>query len=89
MAKWGVSVKRKLALENLASVYCVCGVPSEQVAIADQMHHSYSKLTRLPFQPGFQPCLGRAVGILCFSQQGDMGPPILAMPNSPVVPCMW
>lgn len=68
-----VSVKRKLALENLASVYCVCAVPSERVAIADQMHHSYSKLTRLPFQPGSQPCLGRAVGILGFSQRGTWG----------------
>lgn len=44
---WAILVKGKLTSENFTSFYYMYRVPSEQVARADQIHHNYSKLTRL------------------------------------------
>ena len=87
MAKWDISMKRKLAFENLTSVYYLYGVPSERVAIADQIHHNYSKLTRLP-SGLFSALSGTCCWDPVFFPAGDTGPPVPAVPSSPVVPCM-
>lgn len=66
-SKGTISVKIKLPIENLTSSYYMYGVPTEQVAIAGQIHHQYSGLSRLPsLQVCFQPCIGWNVAVYFF-----------------------